>query len=436
MCAEKGDENYYRCDTDCSDNRRSRRENRLALDDALNDADMSFLDPWSTSEESLLDPSEDVSGGRAPGIGDARYEEASIRITAFVDRWSRGETTPFAQVKQIEKDLRYVGSVIAAEAEERAGDSPQEIDSDWAGRYEQILAEYEEVSAREREFTEEEQAESVELLDAFSDDPAAWDTLYPSSYQHAKDQQIQKYQEVMEMYRRADPDTMERVENLAAAYRTVLEEERPLGGGVDAAGDNEQGYMAIAGQAHNFPSAWINASNNSPYELHIEEPYETGSDLNGQFDNRSMFQEKVEMPGEDGRHYVASVIRLPSNEMGTVVGDRKATHEYMHHLASRYRNRIIEKLEGVHLNERRHVVNGEKEEMQLISRGENAREWGYVDHFADTYMGKVREDHRHFEVMTTGVESLFKGSYYGLVRKDGTVDTDTRDFVLGVMAKI
>lgn len=417
MCSKKGEPNYYRCDKDCNENRRKRRANKDALAKALDDKDMAFI----AAQTTRLDPvnGDDLSDDLT------RYYEASDRVDNVVERFSNGETISYTEITRTEKDLRYIGSVIAHEAEDRAGITPTEIDSDWSERYAEALQEYEEMG--------EIQRQNEELLEEVEDDEAAYNALYDGTVDPHQQAYIAKYQEIVQMRDWADEETTEKVNTLADAYRTVLAEERHMGGSIDAVGENEEGYRAIANNAHYLPADWVQACNESPYELHIEH---TTVDGREQYDNRSTYTEKAEYPDENGRPYIGSRIQLPAHEMGTVVGDRKAMHEYLHHVQSHYKNRLIEKLEAVHIDSRRRVIKGEKENVQVIARGDTVQEWGYVDHFVNSYMGKVNHDQRHYEVMTTGVEALFKGSHYGLVRKDGTADNKMRDFVLGVMAKI
>lgn len=437
MCTKKSDDNYYRCDkADCSENRRKRRANKEAMDAVLNDEDLKFLAESGISQMELLDPDEEPDNER-----DGVDSEINERIGDFMYRYCTGETITTEEGIAIEKDLRHIGGHLSREAETLAGVTAEEIHEDWGQRYDALMEEYEDLVERTNEAREKLDEEEAELNQFEVDEPAYY-SLYHGSYIHTENaynellrQQNQKYDEVMATYQWTDDETQEKVQELAKAYRTVIAEEREMGGVVDAVGDNERGYYAISDQIQNFPASWVTACNESGYELHIEDVQgdDAPSDM---YEGRSSYTEKTEFPDENGRLYVGAVIRVPEEQMGTVLGDRKALHEYTHHIQSRYGHRVIERLEEFHILNRIPVHNGEYEQLSVIAQGSQSAEYGYRDHFVDHYMGTVKDSKKYFEVMTTGMEALFKGSYRGLVHENGHMDHEMRNFVLGVLAKI
>lgn len=73
------------------------------------------------------------------------------------------------------------------------------------------------------------------------------------------------------------------------------------------------------------------------------------------------------------------------------------------------------------------------QDLQFIAPGEFAHSGGFVD----TYMGReYLQGGNHYEVLSTGVESLYGGSYGGLMglsKNFSRPDTDHRNFVLGTL---
>jgi len=65
-------------------------------------------------------------------------------------------------------------------------------------------------------------------------------------------------------------------------------------------------------------------------------------------------------------------------------------------------------------------------------------EYSIPDSFASDYMGKTYNDSTHFEILTTGMESIFGGSYAGgLVGLNSKKpDYDMRNFIVGLLAGV
>lgn len=73
------------------------------------------------------------------------------------------------------------------------------------------------------------------------------------------------------------------------------------------------------------------------------------------------------------------------------------------------------------------------EALSVIYHGSG--EEGYKDNFPDHYMGKVYGDTNYREILSTGMEALFAGSFGGLTGNMGwKADSDYKKFILGVLA--
>lgn len=123
---------------------------------------------------------------------------------------------------------------------------------------------------------------------------------------------------------------------------------------------------------------------------------------------------------------------------GTEKGQKQtALHEFAHRIESTPKlGNYITQLEESFLERRTtNQLNGEREELQQIYP--KTKEYGRADKFIDLYMGKEYTNSAigYREILSTGAESVFGGSFGGLVglgRKPA--DKDMYNFIVGLWA--
>lgn len=113
-------------------------------------------------------------------------------------------------------------------------------------------------------------------------------------------------------------------------------------------------------------------------------------------------------------------------------GYADAVHELSHRMEYAV-SPTVARLEGAFLAKRA----GDEELSQIYASSPNKRpEMGYRDSFSDHYIGKVYQG-ESFEILSTGTESIFGGSFGGLVGGHRyQEDNSHRDFTLGMLATV
>lgn len=121
-----------------------------------------------------------------------------------------------------------------------------------------------------------------------------------------------------------------------------------------------------------------------------------------------------------------------SNQEITRPGYSTASHEFSHRIEAVRPH--IKSLEQSFLKRRTTLPNGEREKRQVYTIKGRQVEWVRPDGFAHRYMGKEYND-GSTEILSTGTEALFSGSFGGLKGLDGyKEDKDMRNFILGTLA--
>lgn len=121
-----------------------------------------------------------------------------------------------------------------------------------------------------------------------------------------------------------------------------------------------------------------------------------------------------------------------------------AFHEFGHRMESIVGDGVIMRQEEAWLRRRTtNATTGEREDNSYIypplpGGGLIDQEIGRRNSFFHHYVGKEYVTGRHREVFSMGVESLFGGSYFGMLGLNSSVkaDKDHRGFILGVLASI
>ena len=124
-------------------------------------------------------------------------------------------------------------------------------------------------------------------------------------------------------------------------------------------------------------------------------------------------------------------LTVPSPKTRPAEARATATHELTHRLEDA--NHQLGYLEDAFLRRRCRDEDGQLRPARPIGRmrSERARDGGFVN----PYVGKVYPTMTFHEVLSTGTEAVFSGSYGGLVGRFGEkMDPDHRAFVLGCLA--
>lgn len=131
----------------------------------------------------------------------------------------------------------------------------------------------------------------------------------------------------------------------------------------------------------------------------------------------------------------ALIITESSNPKARSYAYHEAIHRFEHTLGDGAMTRV----ETAFLN-RRSNINGKRAELTLLAPASNLIEAELVAEggFANQYIGKVYINQKAKEVMSVGSESLFGGTYGGLLGLDQQYrpDKDHRAFVLGMFASV
>lgn len=116
-----------------------------------------------------------------------------------------------------------------------------------------------------------------------------------------------------------------------------------------------------------------------------------------------------------------------------------AYHEAIHRFEATIPNRAMTRAETAFLN-RRTTLNGKPAKLKLMAPADNLIQAELIAEggFASQYIGKVYINQQSKEVMSVGSESLFGGTYGGLLGLDQEhrPDKDHRGFVLGMFATV
>lgn len=149
----------------------------------------------------------------------------------------------------------------------------------------------------------------------------------------------------------------------------------------------------------------------------------------------------------DGYTYYAAEVTIPKASAKDYKNDEKirnevdstAIHEFSHRCESTSVGHIIPKLQQKFLERRTVDENGNREELTSIY-ADSKKEKGYRDSFSSHYIGKVYE-HENREVLSMGMEMLFKNKLNGMTRIGTGVtgkgaDTDYRNFILGMLRTV
>jgi hypothetical protein len=127
---------------------------------------------------------------------------------------------------------------------------------------------------------------------------------------------------------------------------------------------------------------------------------------------------------------VVAEITLPSPSRGIREAERVGTHEISHRLEDT--NPHLFHLERAFLDRRCVDENGRPTRLRYLprSRSEKVQEGGFTDPYVGKWYGS-----QFTEVLSTGTEAVYCGSYGGLVGDGGDKpDPDHRAFVLGMLA--
>lgn len=125
----------------------------------------------------------------------------------------------------------------------------------------------------------------------------------------------------------------------------------------------------------------------------------------------------------------------PTHIEGKAKGWDCALHELAHRMEDAQPSKYLSILEEEFHKRRTTSSDGSRMKEVRLYKGKN--EFGIPDDFVSDYMGKIYEDRKYFEILSTGMEAVF-GSNYGnlqgvLGRKS---DPDMKNFILGLLAVV
>ena len=114
-----------------------------------------------------------------------------------------------------------------------------------------------------------------------------------------------------------------------------------------------------------------------------------------------------------------------------------AYHEFGHRMEEILPNKILPRQEKAFLKRRTNKTE-ENFHNNLINITLGLQEYAHEGGFVDKYVGRDYFTNNNYEVFTTGIESLYSGSYGGLVGNGITTkpDPDHRNFILGILATL
>lgn len=526
MCRGK-DHGNRRCPHDTSEARKRRRRaaqgRELYKDQILVDPDDRKIYPSSVEHRSIKELKKE-----AQLIGALLHAPVNKdpKIQAQIDA-------------QNELLVTRLGIQLANEAEKRANFSISEFEDE----YESVSPEYQKIADEIRPLRDRNFDALMACLKAEGEMGATSPDFVVDEEEvarlraiHAKtDEEFQKanvlFQEQLALNKERKKSLIGREsEKLAQAYRSVIADIRPLGGEFPehalSSDDVMDTFATTVGK--DYPSSWIEASNNAGPMLMIAEggrpSYNAvhriaGEDAKGlephieyvdMVDKENKIIEVARLLSEDGDKVemegspfklkgnpAGSVLclrfphRIPLNpetdqvdesgkpigegwKYGHVINDKfevvkkktwykasytgdgsipalvisdssnpknraYAYHEAVHRFEHTIPNGAMTRAETAFLN-RRTSVNGKPAELTLLAPTSNIIEAELVAEggFANQYIGKVYINQQAKEVMSVGAESLFSGTYGGLLGLDQEhrADKDHRGFVLGMFASV
>lgn len=125
----------------------------------------------------------------------------------------------------------------------------------------------------------------------------------------------------------------------------------------------------------------------------------------------------------------------PADTINKRNGWNSAIHELAHRMEDAQPTKYLSIMEQEFYDRRTTLSDGNKMKEIRLYKGKN--EFGIPDDFVSDYMGKNYEDKKYFEILSTGMESVFGSSYGNLNGVTGRkADKDMRNFILGLLSVI
>lgn len=143
---------------------------------------------------------------------------------------------------------------------------------------------------------------------------------------------------------------------------------------------------------------------------------------------------KVREENYEARPYIRVNAQYKNHQVVNITDFRQvSSHEFSHHM-EKCRNKIPY-LEEAFLRRRTTDDTGQQEPLVRYKAGKSD-EMVREDNFVNVYMGKEYKNSNYREVLSTGTEAIFEGSFGSLLGLDHrkTPDHDMRNFVLGLYA--
>lgn len=237
------------------------------------------------------------------------------------------------------------------------------------------------------------------------------------------------------------PQALSALAKLRDEYANTLAEIRPMGGTLIMHPlTSPDALSAFRSAAQHFPSSWLDASRQSKAPV-------------GKLTSDRASYTRMAEHEHNGRTIHAPLILASPTQFGPILPgahdrDRSALHELGHRM-----QHVVPGIQGFehdHLLRRTTKPDGTREP---LVRPLLRAEYSYQDSFADTYQGRdytpnsmrdarkdaaqVQRDSRRYgtEILSTGMEGLFGGSYGGFSGAGRyKADRESRDFILGLLA--
>lgn len=364
--------------------------------------------------------------------------DGEVDATALGD--SRGTYVPGDTVLEHEAAVRRAGAIVEARAREVAAERIAELPS---------LAELSRIRDRANEAGRRASARAVEVRNAVvaelrDADPALADDLLEAIRRSKDDPRVRRADEdrdaALDAAREADRRAGERAaverEVLADARLEALAELRPMGGAgrltiEDSLGNlrgNAAGRQVVEEAAQRYPTSWLDTSNRAGPVV----PEAVG---------QRAFHRSVRTA--DGRH--GSYLSVPDPTTDPRFALQTAIHELGHRMEATHA--ALGRLQWAFHRRRSAGSSGDPRKPARIRRlstvkprnGYRADELTREDRYHDAYTGKeyrgqdaavARGRGAHFEVFTTGVESVLSRGRYA----DG--DPELVELILGILASL
>lgn len=125
----------------------------------------------------------------------------------------------------------------------------------------------------------------------------------------------------------------------------------------------------------------------------------------------------------------------PTHIEGKDKGWDCALHELAHRMEDAQPSKYLSILEEEFHKRRTTSSDGSRMKEIRLYKGKN--EFGIPDDFVSDYMGKIYEDRKYFEILSTGMEAVFGSNYgnlHGVLGKKS--DPDMKNFILGLLAVV